>query len=111
MLFSTDANALLEEPRVGSATVMSSILYHLPIQDDLHIVDDFDLSQPLEQNARELLQEALDAAEQNEDEDPLSSAARSRIYHRTKAMNESAQYVRQLVDDRRWGPSVLFVTE
>ncbi|CAL8089067.1 unnamed protein product [Calicophoron daubneyi] len=81
-------------------------------QDDLHIVDNLDLSESLEQQAKAIVQEALTSeADALSLDDPVSAVSRVRAYRLTKAMNESATYLRQLVDNRRWGPSVLFVTD
>ncbi|VDQ09607.1 unnamed protein product [Trichobilharzia regenti] len=67
----------------------------------------------MEEEAKNILTEAQAAAMHDPDalEDPLSPLNKTRHYRLTKTMNEAAIYVRQLVDTRRWGPSVLFVDE
>lgn len=82
-------------------------------QDDLHIVEDLRLTQALEEEARTVFSDAIQLASDplGPDNDPLSAANRLRTYYLTKAMNAAASYLRQLVDQRRWGPSVLFITD
>ncbi|KAH8855105.1 39S ribosomal protein L4, mitochondrial [Schistosoma japonicum] len=72
-------------------------------QNDLHIVDDFMLSETLEGDAKNIFTEAQTAS-LNLDalEDPLSPLNKTRHYRLTKTMNESAIYLRQLADLRRW---------
>ncbi|TGZ48828.1 hypothetical protein CRM22_010951 [Opisthorchis felineus] len=97
------------EVRLAGLLTMLSVKH---TQNDLHIVDNFDLSEALEQQAKEVaLEAAVAALEDLEFDDPLSAGARTHALRLSKAMNESAIYLRQLVNERRWGPSVLFVTD
>ncbi|KAF5400047.1 39S ribosomal protein L4 mitochondrial [Paragonimus heterotremus] len=99
-------------PRDVRLAGLLSMLTIKHAQDDLHIVDDMALSDSLEQQAKDILHETLQPIVNDLDQmDPLSAANRTRVYRFTKAMNNAAIYLRQLVDARRWGPSVLFVTE
>nr|CAH8831484.1 unnamed protein product [Trichobilharzia regenti] len=100
-------------PYADRITGLLSMLSIKHAQNDLHIVDDFTLSEKLEEEAKNILTEAQAAAMHDPDalEDPLSPLNKTRHYRLTKTMNEAAIYVRQLVDTRRWGPSVLFVDE
>ncbi|CAH8434299.1 unnamed protein product [Heterobilharzia americana] len=93
--------------RVAGLLSMLSIKH---AQNDLHIVDDFTLSETLEEDAKNIITEAQ-AALLTPDalQDPLSPLNKTRHYRLTKTMNEAAIYVRQLADLRHWGPSILFI--
>ncbi|VDP86304.1 unnamed protein product [Echinostoma caproni] len=101
-------SVLPRDVRVNGLVSMLSIKH---AQDDLHIVDNLQLSPALEQEAIEVIKLAMEAQpDESVADDPLSAIHRIRTHRLTKLMNDAASYLRQLIDQRKWGPSVLFVT-
>ncbi|TPP60946.1 39S ribosomal protein L4 mitochondrial [Fasciola gigantica] len=99
---------LPRDVRIAGLLSMLSIKH---AQDDLHIVDNMQLSSDMERESEELIQLAIETVpDESAEDDPLSAAHKVRSHRLTKVMNNTATYLRQLVDQRKWGPSVLFVT-